>query len=94
MKTLDRSVEMLGRECNFCVWWVHSFNKTRVALIMSENINVQNDGKNTVTELDKTHVISALGWRPNTSGVSTKASVSMWSRYWATEVHFGIVYFL
>ena len=37
MKTLDRSVETLGGECNLCVV-ISFFNKTRVALIMSDYI--------------------------------------------------------
>ena len=34
IKTPDQSVETLGRECNLCVL-IHSLNKTRIALIMS-----------------------------------------------------------
>ena len=37
MKTLDRSVETLVVNAIF-VWWFHSFNKTRVALFMSDQV--------------------------------------------------------
>ena len=53
LKTQDRSVETLGRECNLGVEISFIFNVTRVALIMSDYIS----GCNIFTNFSSLHEI-------------------------------------